>query len=142
MESNYNDDIYGDIDTDKVQEGLGIGLHKVLIVGEKKLERPENPKNPAILLLTFESVQKETKGLTYTQGYNCWHEQAVTSNIARANLKKIAEATGKPINTTAPAKGRVLWIDIRQQKNNDQYLEIAAYKPESFEPANTDEAPM
>ena len=135
-----NDTIY-DFDTADVQEGLGLGWHKVMIVGEKVHETPNNPNNPRLLLLTFESVQPETKGLSYTQGYNCWHTQATASNIARANLKKIAEVTGKDINATTPAKGRALWIEIRKQKKNDQYLEVSSYKPESFEPADTNEAP-
>jgi len=131
-----------DFDTKDVQDGLGIGLHKVLITAEKKIDKPENQKNPSILLLTFESVAGDSKGLNYTQGYNCWHEQPITRNIARSNIKKIAKATGKDISPSAPAKGRVLWIDIRKQKNNDQYMEIVDYKPESFAPAVNNEAPM
>lgn len=141
MENNYNDEVY-DFDTKDVQDGLPLGWHKVMISGEKLLMKPENPNNPRILLLTFEAVEGGNKGLNYTQGYNCWHTNATTANIARSAIKKIAEVTGKDINAVTPAKGRVLWVNVQKQKKNDQYYEIAGYKAETFEPADANEPPM
>jgi hypothetical protein len=59
------------------------------------------------------------------------HENPQTANIAKQNLKRIADATGRAVSPTAPLKGRVLTLEVAQQKKNPDYTEVKKYLPEN-----------
>lgn len=124
------DNFYGFDSTDEVQydrQGLPLGTYKVMIIGEE----PE--KDGRGIVVEYEVVAGEFKGKTGKVWYLTKHDSPQTANIAKQNIKRIADATGKSVSPTAPLKGRVLTIEVRQQKKNPDYTEIAKYLPEDYE---------
>lgn len=119
---------YGFNSTDEVQydtPGLPVGTHKVMITKEER--QPTKDGNAEFLAVTYQAVEGEFKGKTQIQRYNLWNPNERTVSIARQELKKIADATGRPVSADSPLKGRVLNIEIRNQKGSDQYTEVARY---------------
>lgn len=113
--------------------GLPVGTHKVMITAEEIKETPEKPTNPKRLVVTFEAVDGDAKGKTLLSNYNLWNANPQVVNIAKQELKRIEVATGKPVSAETPLLNRVLRIEVRKQKGNDQYTEIAKYLPEEEE---------
>ncbi len=109
--------------------GLPIGMHTVMVVSE------EQEKNDKGIVLGFEIVSDgEHKGTNGKAWYMTKHENPKVANIARQNIKRIADATGREVSPSSPIKGRVLVIEVREQKNNPDYTEIFAYHPEGYKP--------
>jgi ribosomal protein L24 len=107
-------------------QGLPVGTYKAMIIGE------EAAKDDKGVVAEFEVLDGDNKGKTGKVWYLTKHDNALTANIAKQNLKRIAEATGKPLTPMAPLKNRVLTIEVRQQKKNPQYTEVAKYLPENY----------
>ncbi len=128
---------YGIESTDDIQydkQGLPVGIYKVMIIGE------EDDKEDRGFIANYEILDGDYKGKTGKVWYLTKHSSAQTANIAKQNLKRIADATGKAVSPSAPLKGRVLTLEVRQQKKNPDYTEIARYHPENYETA--EEAPF
>ena len=126
---------YGIESTDDVEydkQGLPVGTYKAMIIGEE-----DDPKGRGVIA-EYEVVDGDHKGRTGKQWILCKHDNATTSNIAKQTLKRIADASGSPVSSTAPIKGRVMTIEVRQQKKNPDYTEIFKYHPEDYTPADTD----
>jgi hypothetical protein len=126
------DNIYGFETTDDIQlesQGLPIGTYKVMIVGEEADQKGRG------VVVDYEIIDEtsEFKGKTGKVWYLTKHESAQTANIAKSNIKRIADATGKPVAPMTPLKNRVLTLEVRQQKKNPQYTEVAKYLPENYE---------
>lgn len=111
--------------------GLPAGTHKVMISKEEIKETPDKPTNPRRLVVTFQAVEGELKGESHVANYNLWNVNDQTVNIARQELKRIADATGSEVGPQAPLQGRVLKIVIAPQKKNPEYMEIKKYLPEN-----------
>lgn len=129
---------YGFDSTDNVQYdslGLPVGIYKALITKEE-IGETKKDTNPQPLIVTFEVLEGDFKGKTGRVYYNVRHTDTTTSNIAKQALKRIADATGKPVTPTTPLKGRVLTLEVRQQKKNPDFTEIAKYHPEDYKPAD------
>lgn len=123
-------DIYGDYNSEDVQydsKYLPVGTHKVMIKSESR--EPVKNSNNEMLVLTFEAVEGEFKGKESVGRYNLWHSSEKASSIAKQQIKRIADATGRPANAANPLKGRVLNIEIAQQKGDARYTEIIKYSP-------------
>jgi hypothetical protein len=124
-----DESIYGDFDTNNVtldSIGLPVGEHLVMITAEERA--PTKAGNgDELLKLTFQCVEGEFKGKSIIQRYNLWNSNPTASNIAKQEIKRISEATGRPANAENPLKGRLLKITVRNQKGNDQYTEIGRY---------------
>lgn len=126
--------IYGDIDTSDYEldtPGLAVGIHKVMITKEEIIDTPHKPTNPKRLAVTFEAVEGACKGRSQISNFNLWNANPKAVEIAKQDLKKIDVATGRPVNTENPLKGRVLAIEVRKQKDNPDYTEVGKYLPES-----------
>ena len=136
MTINYGFESTNDVVYDKT--GLPVGTYKVMITDEE-MKDTDKPENPKMLIVTYEIVDGEYKGKSGRVWYNIFHTSQQTSNIAKQNLKRIADATLRPVTPTTPLKGRVLTIEVRQQKKNPDYTEIARYLPESHK---TESAPF
>lgn len=131
MTIDYGFDTTDNVQYDKV--GLPVGTHKVMIVGEE-----EDPKGRGVIA-EYEIVgDSDFKGKKGKVWYLTKHDDAQTVNIAKQNLKRIADATARPVTPTTPLKGRVLVIEVRQQKKNPDYTEIAKYWPDNHEIVNND----
>jgi len=123
-----DDNLYGDFNSEDVKydtPGLPVGTHKVMITAESK--EPTKDGNNELLKVTFQCVEGEFKGKTTLQRYNLWNSNPKASNIAKQEIKRIGDASGRPVNAENPLKGRVLNIEVRNQKGSDQYTEIAKY---------------
>lgn len=130
---------YGFETTDEVQydkQGLPLGIYKAMIVSE------EADKDDRGVVAEYEVLSGDHKGRKGKVWYLTKHESAQTANIAKQNLKRIADATGKPVTPTTPLKGRVLTLEVRQQKKNADYTEVARYLPENYEAPKNDDAPF
>jgi hypothetical protein len=130
-----SDSIYGFDTSDEVKldsSGLPVGTYKVMIVGEEVGETKKEC-NPRPLILKYEILEGKHKGKSANVYYNVnYIDEKGTAAIAQGNLKRIADATGKAISNDAPAKGRVLTVEVAQQKKNPDYTEIKRYYPENF----------
>jgi hypothetical protein len=130
-------DLYGFKTTEDVQydaQGLPIGTYKVLIANEEAGETKKE-SNPNPLIVTFEVLEGEFKGKEGRVWYNVHNTDVKTANIAKQNIKRIADATGKPVTPTSPLKNRVLTIEVRAQKKDTRYTEIARYLSEDYTPS-------
>lgn len=127
---------YGFTSTDDVQydkQGLPTGLHKVIVVSEE-------PHTSGVVV-EYEVAEGEHKGKRGKQWYLTTHANVTTANIARQNLKRIADATGRPISSTSPLKNRALKVEVRVQKNDDSRTEIFKYHPSDYKPAESYDVP-
>lgn len=111
--------------------GLPPGIYKVMIKSEEKKASKKDERNE-LLEVTYQAVEGDFKGKTIIQRYNIWNNNITASNIAKQEIKRIANATGRPVSPESPLRGRVLSIDVRYQKGSDQYTEIAKYYPEDY----------
>lgn len=119
-------DYYGFTSTDEVKydaQGLPLGEHKVMIIGEE----PDSKERG--IVAEFEIVEGEHKGKRGKVWYLTKHENATTANIAKQNIKRIADATGRAVSATSPLKGRVLRVSVGVQKNDAERTEIKKYLP-------------
>ncbi len=129
MTENY----YGFESTDEVKydsQGLPVGTYKVMIVSEQPWEKDGKTTG---VVVEFEIVSGDKKGQVRKYWYLTMHNNATTSNIAKQNIKRIADATGKAVSATAPLKGRVLTVTVTPQKNDPDRTEIKKYEPENAE---------
>lgn len=119
-------DYYGFTSTDEVKydaQGLPLGEHKVMIIGEEPDAKERG------IVAEFEIVEGEHKGKRGKVWYLTKHENATTANIAKQNIKRIADATGRAVSATSPLKGRVLRVLVGVQKNDADRTEIKKYLP-------------
>lgn len=119
-------DYYGFTSTDEVKydaQGLPLGEHKVMIIGEEPDAKDRG------IVAEFEIVEGEHKGKRGKVWYLTKHENATTANIAKQNIKRIADATGRAVSATSPLKGRVLRVLVGVQKNDADRTEIKKYLP-------------
>jgi hypothetical protein len=119
---------YGFGSTDDVEydgQGLPVGKYKAMIVSE------EDDNQGRGVIAEFEVLDGDYKGRKGKVWYLTKHESAQTASIAKQNIKRIADATGKPVTNTSPLKGRVLTLEVRKQKKNPDYTEVARYLPEN-----------
>lgn len=133
-----NTDIdYGFKTTDDVKydvQGLPVGTYKVMIIGEEA-----DPKGRGVVV-NYEVLSGDFKGKTGKVWYLTTHEKTITSNIAKQNIKRIADATGKAVTASSPLKNRVLTITVAPQKNDPDRTEIKRYASENTVVA--DEIPL
>lgn len=122
---------YGFESTDEVKydsQGLPLGTYKVMIISENPWEKDGKTTG---VVVEYEILTGEKKGLVRKYWYLTMHENATTSNIAKQNVKRIADATGKAVSATSPLKGRVFTVTVGQQKNDPDRTEIKKYDPEN-----------
>lgn len=130
IEYGFNSD---DIELDK--PGLPVGTHKVMITDEELNEKKA-------LVVTFEVIEGDMKGKSGKVWYNINHDNTTTANIAKQSIKRIADATGKPVSSASPLKGRVLVIEVGVQKKDDRYTEIKKYHPADYKAHSSDDIPF
>ena len=124
---------YGFTSSDEVKfdkQGLPEGTHKVMIIGEEADDKGRG------VVAEFEIIEGAFKGKKSKVWYLTTHDNATTANIAKQNIKRIAEATGKAVSGTSPLKGRVLQVQVAVQKNDDSRTEIKKYFPENHQAAS------
>ena len=132
-----NDNYYGVASTDDVKydaQGLPVGTYKAMIIGEEPDAKGRG------VVAEFEAVSGEHKGKKGKVWFLTTNENVTTSNIAKQNLKRIADATGKAVSAINPLKNRVLTITVAPQKNDPDRTEIKKYAPENA--AVFDEIPL
>ena len=130
------DNLYGVSSTDEVHydaQGLPIGIYKAMAISEEP-----DPKGRGVIV-EWEALSGDNKGSKGKQWIMTTHENLQTSNIAKQTLKRIADASGKAITPASPIKGRVVTLEVRQQKKNPDFTEVFKYHPENYEaPASSD----
>jgi len=119
------------------QKGLPVGTYKALITSEVDDEAGRG------IVVEFEGLEGPGKGKRGKVWYLFDHSNATTAVIAEENLAKLANATNNEVPLTLIAKrsahystfkGKVLTIEVRQQKKNPEYTEIFKYYPEDYTP--------
>jgi hypothetical protein len=126
------ENLYGFDSTDNVEfdkQGLPIGLLKLMVTGE--LPHDKDGKRIGFVA-EVEVLEGEHKGRVAKVWFNTLHDDQTTANIAKQSLKRIAEATGKPVTPATPLKGRVFKALVGEQKKNPQYTEIKKYYPADY----------
>lgn len=122
---------YGFTTSDEVPnevQGLSIGTYHVLAVDEVQGDAPSE-RNPFPVIVTWKELDSETPNRTSKVWYNVNHSSPQAANIARASVKKIADATGRPVSAMAPIKGRLCKVIVDLQKGSDSFTEIKKYLP-------------
>lgn len=134
MTNYYGVETTDDVEYDK--QGLPIGTYKAMIVSEEPDAKGRG------VVAEFEALEGPNKGRKGKVWYLTLHENTTTSNIAKQNLKRIAEATGRAVTAEAPLKGRVLTLVVGVQKNDDSRTDIKKYLPEGHVAADNDLPPI
>lgn len=119
---------YGFSSTDEVQydkQGLPVGTHKVMIIGEEADAKDRG------IVVEYEIVEGEFKGKKAKEWLLTKHDNATTANIAKQNIKRIADATGRAVSGTSPLKGRVLKLVVAVQKDDADRTQIKKYLPQT-----------
>lgn len=127
-----DDNMYGFASTNEVQfdaAGLPVGIYKAMAVGEEADEKGRG------VIVEYEVVEGDYKGKRGKVWYLTKHESVQTANIAKQNLKRLAEATGREISASNPIKGRVCTLEVAKQKKNPDYTEIKRYHKADYVPA-------
>lgn len=127
----YNDNYYGFSSTDYVSfapQGFPVGLHKVMVTSEEPYVKEGRLLG---FVATLEVVEGKHKGYAGKNWFLTMHSNPTTAKIAQQNVKRIADATGRPITPSAPMKGRVFYIDVGIQKKDENRTEIKKFYPES-----------
>lgn len=130
---------YGVESTDEVQydkAGLPVGTYKAMIISE------EPDAEGRGVIAEYEVLEGDFKKKTGKVWYLTMHSNPQTANIAKQNLKRIADATGKPVSATSPLKGRVMTLEVREQKKNPDYTEIFRYHPEDYAAPLSNDVPF
>lgn len=125
--------LYGVESTDDVQfdpQGLPVGTYKVVAKKEEPFEKEGETLG---VIVTYAIVDGQHKGHEGKVWYCTLHSNETTANIARQAIKRIAEATGKPITQTAPIQGREMTLVVDKQKKNPDYTEVKKYLPADHE---------
>jgi len=139
--------LYGIETTDDVEldgKGLPVGIYKAMIVGEEPekngkgtvaeyevLDGPNKGKRGKQWINSLQDVWAQKNGITGEK----MDDAIRTANIAKQNLRRIADATGKAVTPTSPLKGRVMTLDVQKQKKDPNYTEIKRYLPENHSSA-------
>jgi hypothetical protein len=129
--------LYGFESTDDVQydkAGLPLGIAKFLATSEEPAVKDGITTG---IIVTYECVEGDNKGRSGRVWYNTLHSNPKVANIAKQQLKRISDATKKPISETSPIKGRVITLDVVTQKKNPEYTEIKRYLPEDYKPEDS-----
>lgn len=119
-------DLYGGLNTDDYdleKAGLPVGVAKYMAISEETDAKGH-------LVVNYECVAGPNKGRSGKVWYCLSHTNEKTANIAKQSLKRIADATGRPVSAQTPIKGRVLTLDVREQKKDPRYTEVFRYLPE------------
>lgn len=127
--------LYGFDSTDEVKlDGLGlpIGTYKAMAIAETESKDKNTGKTNGVTV-EWEVVSGEHKGKKGRVNYFTLHDNLQTSNIAKQGLKRIAEASGKAITQSSPIKGRVITLEVREQKNDPRYTQVTRYLPENHQ---------
>lgn len=132
MTNYYGVETTDDVEYDK--QGLPVGTYKAMIIGEEPDAKGRG------VVAEYEVLEGAGKGKKGKVWYLTLHENVTTSNIAKQNLKRIAEATGRAVTAEAPLKGRVLTLVVGVQKNDESRTDIKKYLPEG-NVAETNDAP-
>ena len=124
------DNLYGFESTDEVELdklGLPIGEHRVMIKGEEPDVKDGVTRG---IIVEYEVVEGEAKGKTMKQWLLTMHPTSPeAANIAKQNIKRIAEATGRAVTPSDRLKGRTLSVVVGVQKNDETRTEIKKYRP-------------
>lgn len=134
-----SNNLYGFDTSDEVEydgQGLPVGIYKAMAVSEEPFEKDGTTQG---VIVEWEVLEGDHKGKKGKVWYNTLHDSKQTANIAKQTLKRIGDASGKPISESAPIKGRVCVLDVQKQKKDDRYTEVKRYLPENHK---TDEAPF
>ena len=143
--SNFNFDT-NEVKYDAV--GLPVGVYKVMCTGEAIKQSEGKAKR---YVATYQIVSGEFKGKSSDYGYNLFHDKPLVANIAKQELKRIADATNSQLgfavdgdtikHNFAPLNGRVFGVVVTPQKGSDDYTTIAKYLSPDDEKLN-DETPF
>ncbi len=125
MTNLYGFDTTNDVAFDKA--GLPVGVYKAMAIAEEAAEKEGVITG---VVVTYEVLDGTYKGKTGKVWYNTLHPSVQVANIAQQQLKRLGDATGKAISATAPIKGRVVTLEVAEQKKNPDYTEIKRYWPE------------
>lgn len=131
--------IYGFESTEEVQydsQGLPVGTYKAMARAE------EEDKDGRGVVVEWEVLEGDFKGKTGKVWYLTKHPSAQTATIAKQNIKRIADARGKPISPAVPIKNSVVTLEVRRQKKNPDFTEVAKYHPENYKPPVIDDVPF
>jgi hypothetical protein len=134
-----SENLYGIETTDSVQydaQGLPIGIYKAMAISEEPDAQGRG------VIVEWEALSGDNKGRKGKQWIMSKHDNPQTANIAKQTLKRIADASGKPISPASPIKGRVVTLEVRQQKKNPDYTEVFKYHPENYEAPKSDDIPF
>jgi hypothetical protein len=126
MTTNYGFETSDEIALDK--KGFPLGTYKIMCTVETNTDEG--------FIADYEIVSGEHKGQTVKAWYNTLHvkqpdEKYDMAAIAKQQLRRIQDATGRPISASAPLKNRVFTVVVVAGKNG--YNNISRYLSEDHE---------
>jgi len=119
------DNYYGFETSDEIkidQLGFPLGKYKVLAKDEQGTATG--------LFVDFDIVTGEHKGTSAKVYYNTRSENEDVARIAAGDIRRIADATGKPVTPSTPIKGRAFVVEVIVNPKNERYTKVK-YLPET-----------
>ena len=134
----------GNIDPTQSTGNLPVGRHKVVIT-DTDIVASKNDANSGMAVLTLSCVEGAAQGQGMDYRLNIYHatsEQART--IALKQLSAVGHVVGVlDIEDLDQLKDKPFYVDVRMQKNSDQYTEIGkVYDVNGNEPGKQGPAPQ
>ncbi len=75
-------------------------------------------------ILTGENINK-----SFSVYYNTLSDNEITAKIAKQDLRRIGDATGKPVDQANPIQGRTFMVDVELNKKNERFTNVKSYLP-------------
>lgn len=101
--------------------GFPVGKYVVHAVGQRDTATG--------ILVDYKILTGEHANKSFSVYYNTLSDNEITAKIARQDLKRIGDATGKPVDQTNGIAGRTFTVDVELNKKNERFTNVKSYLP-------------
>ena len=111
-------------DVELEEIGLPVGEYTVKAIKEEVITTKSGGKS---LRLDLEVIDTDAKGRKGSTFFNIFSDNEQARKIAQSDIKKLAVATGRDIDSSNPIAGRFFKVIVTQDKKNPQYTRVVKY---------------
>lgn len=115
---------YGFNSSDEVQLdtfGFPVGKYIVHAVGQGDTATG--------ILVDYKILTGENANKSFSVYYNTLSDNEITAKIARQDIKRIGDATGKPVDQANGIAGRTFAVEVETNAKNPRFTNVKAYLP-------------
>lgn len=81
------------------------------------------------VMVDYKILTGDNAGHEFGIYYNTLSDNEITAKIAKQDIRRIADATGKPVDANNRIAGRTFMVDVEPNKKNPAYTQVKAYLP-------------